>query len=136
VSIDTLQTLSIKENLINNGTVGGQGYLVLDGASAQEISGTGSFTYLRLDNTNGTTLNDDADIIGVLDLQDGLFIIAPDKFFTFKSSETKTAVIAEVAVTAGISGCVIVERYMPPTNRSYRYMASPVSTTNCGRQTI
>ncbi|NEV95100.1 hypothetical protein G3567_13240, partial [Psychroflexus sp. YR1-1] len=144
VSIDTLQTLSIKENLINNGTVGGQGYLVFDGDVPQQIIGNGlvvnssagSFTNIRLDNSAGLTLTDDADVLNVLDLDAGTITIEADNFLTFKSTENQTAVLAEVASGSDISGCVIVERFIPPTNRSYRYMTSPVSTTNCGRQTI
>ncbi|MBZ9629062.1 T9SS type A sorting domain-containing protein [Psychroflexus sp. CAK1W] len=144
VSIDTLQTLSIKENLTNNGIVQGYGYLVFDGDAPQQIIGNGlvgnssagSFSNIRLNNAAGLTLTDDADVLNVLDLDAGTFTIEADNFLTFKSTENQTAVLTEVASGTTVSGCVIVERFIPPTNRSYRYIASAVSTTNCGRPTI
>ncbi|NEV95004.1 T9SS type A sorting domain-containing protein [Psychroflexus sp. YR1-1] len=143
VSIASDISLNIKENLTNNGAIDGDGYVVFDGTAAQQIIGdgtdAGSFTNIRLNNTAGLTLTDDADIFEVLDLETGTFTIEPGKFLTFKSSAAQTAVLTELASGADISGCVIIERYIPASNRSFRYMASPVNTQTaraCGRESI
>ncbi|MBZ9788460.1 T9SS type A sorting domain-containing protein, partial [Psychroflexus sp. CAK57W] len=151
VFIDTLQTLHIKENLTNKGDFRGEGFVVFDGTAAQQIIGNGSatdpdagsFEHIRVNNSAtapaGVTLTDNADLIHILDLNLGTFTIAPGKLLTFKSTEVQTAVLPEVGKggSAGISGCVVVERYIQQNKRAFRYIASAVNTnTTCGKASI
>ncbi|MBZ9788458.1 T9SS type A sorting domain-containing protein [Psychroflexus sp. CAK57W] len=147
LSIGNNQTLHIKENLTNKGDFTGDGFVVFDGTAAQQIIGNGaatdpdagSFTNIRLANSAGLTLTDHAELFNVLDLNLGTMTIAADRFLTFKSSEFQTAVLSEVGKggIADISGCVVVERYISPDNRAFRYIASPVNTTAlCGKESI
>jgi len=141
VSVNDGNTLNIKGDLTNNGDFDGAGYVVFDGASAQSIDGdgtdAGSFTNIRVNNAAGVTLTDDADLFETLDLDNGDFNIQSGDFLTFKSNATQTAVLSEVASGSAISGCVIVERYIPASNRAFRYTAASVNTTvTCGKETI
>lgn len=139
VSVNNNQTLSVKETLTNNGDFEGDGYLVLDGTTLQNIFGNGSYSKLRIDNTSvgGVSLNAKADLFKELDLDKGIFDVSSGDFLTFKSSASQTAVLSEVASSASISGCVIVERFIPASNRAFRYIAASVNTTvSCGKRTI
>ncbi len=141
VSVNDGNTLNIKGNLTNNGDFDGAGYVVFDGASAQSIDGdgtdAGSFTNIRVNNAAGVTLTDNADLFETLDLDNGDFNIQNGDFLTFKSDASGTAVLSEVASGNTISGCVIVERYIPASNRAFRYTAASVNTTvTCGKETI
>ncbi|SHE57840.1 conserved repeat domain-containing protein/Por secretion system C-terminal sorting domain-containing protein [Psychroflexus salarius] len=141
VSVNDGNTLNVKGNLTNNGDFDGDGYVVFDGNSAQSIDGdgsdAGSFTNIRVNNSAGVTLTDDADLFETLDLDNGDFNIQSGDFLTFKSNASGTAVLSEVASGSTISGCVIVERYIPASNRAFRYTAASVNTTvTCGKETI
>jgi hypothetical protein len=131
VTINNNITLEIKGDLTNNGDFEGDGYVVFDGSVPQQIIGdgtdAGSFSNIRLDNADGLTLTDDADITGVLDIDRGDFTVESGDFLTFKSdASNKTAVVDEVASGSSINGCVIVERYIPP-KRAFRFLSSPVN---------
>ncbi|QSS98262.1 LamG-like jellyroll fold domain-containing protein [Psychroflexus sp. ALD_RP9] len=141
VSVNDGNTLNLKGNLTNNGDFDGAGYVVFDGNSAQSIDGdgsdAGSFTNIRVNNSAGVTLTDDADLFETLDLDNGDFNIQSGDFLTFKSNASGTAVLSEVASGSTVSGCVIVERYIPASNRAFRYTAASVNTTvTCGKETI
>ncbi len=141
VSVNDGNTLNVKGNLTNNGDFDGAGYVVFDGNSAQSIDGdgtdAGSFTNIRVNNSAGVTLTDDADLFETLDLDNGDFNIQSGDFLTFKSNASGTAVLSEVASGSTVSGCVIVERYIPASNRAFRYTAASVNTTvTCGKETI
>jgi len=147
VSIGNGITLDVSENLTNNGDFTGEGYVVFDGTLdlTQQIIGdgtdAGSFSNIRLNNTNGLLLTDDADITGVLDIDAGNFEVqrvdvdGPNQdinFLTFKSDDqNNTAVVDEVASGSSIDGCVIVERYIP-AKRAFRFLSSPVTTNSAG----
>ncbi|NEV94740.1 T9SS type A sorting domain-containing protein [Psychroflexus sp. YR1-1] len=139
VTVSAGQTVHVKADLINNGDFLGEGYLVFDGNASQNIIGdgtdAGSFTHMRINNTAGVSLTDDADLYDVIDIDAGDFTVESGNFLTFKSSAERTAVLGEVN-GGTLAGCVIVERYIPP-KRAFRYIASPVTTTaNCGKPSI
>ena len=49
---------------------------------------------------------------------------------TFVSNNSKTAQVGEVPASGGtIAGDVIVERFVPKSNRAFRYISSPVNTS-------
>ena len=140
VTINDSFSLAIKEDLTNNGNFEGPGFVVFDGSSAQQIIGdgtdAGSFSNIRLDNSNGLTLTDDAEITDVLDIDSGDFRIqnsgADVNFLTFKSNANKTAILANANdFSNDVEGCVVVERYIP-AKRAFRFLSSPVNTVSGG----
>jgi hypothetical protein len=130
VTINSGQTLSISGDLTNNGTFEGNGYAVFNGTTAQSIIGdgtdAGSFTNIRLDNANGLTVTDDIDVTDLIDIDNGDITVETGDFITFKSTDTKSAVVANTN-GGNINGCVVVERYIHP-RRAFRLMSSPVTT--------
>lgn len=124
--------------------------LYMSGSSAQTIpddllgSGVGltdkEVASMTIENSSagGVTLEDSVDLTETLNLLDGtLSIDNSTSTFTFKSTLGKTAVLSEVATGADINGCVVVERFVPATNRAFRFIGSPLNgTTTCGSETI
>ena len=74
-------------------------------------------------------LNTPVDLFGVLEINSGQLVTNGN--LTFKSSETKTAVFAEVnpfnVIGNGIDGKVVVERFIP-ARRAFRFISSSVKT--------
>jgi len=121
-------TLSVKENLVNNGTIlsATTGKLILNGTSAQTLSGTGSIENLTLDNTTGATITSgQTNITGTLAITTGT--LTTGGMLTLKSSSAATARVAPLTGTP-ISGNVTVERYIPAkSSRKWSFVACPVS---------
>jgi hypothetical protein len=124
-------TVSVTGTVLNNGNISGTGKLLLNGSSAQEITGTGTISNLEIDNSNGVSINSSANqgITGLLSLTSGTF--NTNGKLTLKStSSTNAAMVGPV--TGSISGDVIVERFISQpssgvsTGRSWRMLAVPV----------
>jgi len=95
-----------------------------------------SVANITIDNPNGVSLLENVDLTETLNLESGVLTIDSSVTFTFKSTSTQTAVLNEVNTGASITGCVVVERYIPP-KRAFRYIGSPVNTSViCGKSTI
>ncbi len=124
-------TLNVTETLTNSGTITGTGSLVLNGSSAQSVSGTGTVVNLTINNSNGVTVasgSHEQYVTGTLTLRSGTFTTNGN--VTLKSTSiANTAVLAPVG-TAGnngaISGNVTVERFIPKGYRTYRDFAPSV----------
>ncbi|MFD0931437.1 T9SS type A sorting domain-containing protein [Psychroflexus salinarum] len=119
---------SLTGNFENNGKVAGTGFLNISGGKSQSISGNGVLENLSVNKSGGqvevTTGNQD--IIKIFVIHSGSLI--PNGKLTLKSSDTLTAQIGQN--TGGfITGDFIIERYIPKSNRAYRYFSSPVSTS-------
>jgi hypothetical protein len=124
-------SINIKGNLKNNVSFTGEGEVVLNGTSAQSISGGGSFENLRLNNpTNVDFITDPADVFGVLYVDQGTLNTGgyPSLRCSFGTLETpgKTAQVAPVEGT--ISGDVTVEQCYP-ARRAFRFISPSVTTT-------
>ncbi|AFU69098.1 secreted cell surface protein with Por secretion system C-terminal sorting domain [Psychroflexus torquis ATCC 700755] len=98
---------------------------------------SGDLSNLTVENPDGVTTNSDISLLEVFTLKDGDFTIASSSTFTFKSSATKTAVLDRVPSGSSISGCVVIERFIPSGKRAFRFLSSPVTTSvSCGKPTI
>jgi len=65
-------SLNITGDVNNEGAFSGEGEVVLNGASAQTISGGGSFENLRLNNSTSVDFTDPADLFGVVYVDQGI----------------------------------------------------------------
>ncbi|MEE2801102.1 MAG: fibronectin type III domain-containing protein [Bacteroidota bacterium] len=117
--------LIINGSLVNNGSLLGTNAIVLNGSSAQDISGTGIIDNLTIDNTNNVNLSGTQDLLGTLTVANGN--LTTNGGLTFKSDASGTAVLAPLGAGASISGNVNVERYIPASNRAFRFVGSSVS---------
>lgn len=124
-------TLNICKNLVvkNGSSTALNSKIVFLGTETQHIEGEElSVDNIELNNSTGLAISGDVNLKETLLLTSGNVDISTASTFTFKSSATKTAVVSET--NNSISGKVIVERYIPKSNRAFRYVASPVNTTS------
>ncbi|MGB2087057.1 MAG: T9SS type A sorting domain-containing protein [Psychroflexus salarius] len=92
---------------------------------------------LTIENPSNVNVGSNIDITETLNLIEGTLVVESTSTFTFKSTASQTAVLSEVDPSASISGCVVVERYIPASNRAFRYIAASVNTTvTCGKESI
>jgi hypothetical protein len=123
--------LTIKGNLTMPGNIIGTGRVIMNGASAQTITGGGDIPDLEIDNTSGVTIDasgNELTVSGTLRSTSGT--LTTNGKLRLKSTSTGTA---RVGVVAGsITGSVIAERYMPQnqnsggTGRAWRLVSLPV----------
>ena len=117
-------------NMTNAGSVTGAGTLILSGTSLQTVDGTGSIDNLTLNNPAGATISSGGgnmqSLFGTLTLTNGL--LTTDYNLTLKSNAGGTARIATIT-GGGITGNLIVERWIPATGRRYRLLTPTVTTT-------
>ncbi len=111
-------------SFVNNGTISG-GTINMVGSAAQTISGTGLVSSLTINNTNGVSISNGSNnlgITGVLTLQKGTFTTNGN--LTMKSlSIVNTGILAPIdgtINTGSITGNVTIERYIPKGYRAYR----------------
>ncbi|MBZ9629024.1 T9SS type A sorting domain-containing protein [Psychroflexus sp. CAK1W] len=124
-------TLNICKNLIvkNGSSTALNSTLVFSGTELQNIEGEElTVDNIELNNSTGLSITGDINLKETLLLSSGNVDIDAASRFTFKSTATKTAVLSETANS--VSGHVIVERYIPKSNRSFRYISPSVSTTS------
>lgn len=119
---------------VNAGTgsgsvINGTGFLVLQGAAAQTISGKLSLRKFRLNNTNGaslnagTVLNVDSFMLmqaGTLTTTGASLVLRNNAYINTFSPNT---------YTGAINGPVTVQRFITNTADGYRNFSSPVATT-------
>ncbi len=123
---------TVQGNLVNNGTISGNGTLLLNTTSAQTITGSGTVGNVTINNTSGgvsVTAGNMFNVSGVLTLQSGA--LTTNSRVTFKSTSiANTGTLAAYGTsgnTGTISGTVIVERYIPAGFRGYRDLAPQVN---------
>ncbi|PKG43085.1 T9SS type A sorting domain-containing protein [Psychroflexus sp. MES1-P1E] len=98
---------------------------------------SGDLSNLTVENPDGVTTDSDISLLEVFSLIQGNFTIPSSSTFTFRSSAAKTAVLGIVSSGSSISGCVVIERFIPSGTRAFRFISSPVTTTvSCGKPTI
>lgn len=110
-------------------TLSGDQLQVIDLESKTEVGS------LVVDNRNGVTLKKGSlDIFKTIDLIDGDLITnytetnSEENLITFKSDSDQTAILSEVKGNSKIIGAVRIERYLPSSNRAYRYLSSSVNS--------
>ena len=127
VPISSDATINIKGDLTNNGTIDGDGNILMDNSSAQKINGNGKISNLTLSNTAGTSINsgDSVKITGDLTLTAGIF--ATNGGLVLFADNTTMGRIAPI--TGGsISGNVNVMQYIQGGYRRYRFFSHPFSS--------
>ena len=131
-------TLTASGPIINNDNtdgVYGDGTLELNGTSAQTISGTGVFNNLKINNTAGVSISSGTtSITGVLTPTAGT--ITTNDRLTIKQSSTVHGVIGPITGCPRpvFTGNVTLERYIPASNRAYRFLTPGVTSTTTIKQ--
>jgi hypothetical protein len=122
-------SINITGDLNHLGSFTGDGEVVLNGTSAQSISGGGSFENLRLDNPTPVDITDPADLFGVVYVDQGTLSTNGNLTLrcNFRTPGTlgKTAQVGPVGGT--IDGEVTVEECYP-ARRAFRFLSPSVTT--------
>ena len=109
------------------------------------LKGNGNMGDLQFDDSNDRTTNKiryvdvdrgsgDVSLGNQLYLKDSINLTSgtlnANGNLTFVSNSSETAQVGEIPASGGsISGNVIVERFVPKSNRAFRYISSPVNTS-------
>ncbi|PKG41649.1 peptidase M14 [Psychroflexus sp. MES1-P1E] len=132
VDINTGQVLNITGDVNNEGSFTGEGEVVLNGTSAQSISGGGSFENLRLDNPTSLDFTDPADLFGVVYVDQGTLNTNGNLSLRCNfGTPGKTAQVGSVGGT--IVGDVTVEQCYP-ARRAFRFLSPSVTTATSIRE--
>ena len=144
IEINSGQNLNSEGSFINNGSVTGEGEVILDGTSAQTISGIGSFENLRLDNPTSVSIDNPLDTPinlngvlyvdqGTLNTDDNLYLRCAFGTTGTPGAPPKTAQVGPVVSGSNINGDVTVEQCYP-ARRAFRLVSSSVTTSTTIRQ--
>ncbi len=123
-------TLRIRGSISGSGTINNTaGEVEFFGNSNQTIpSGlfnSNAAARIKINNTGTVTLGGALRITEMLTCDDGVFATGGN--LTLASTASSTAVVAEMGPDASITGSVTVERYIPSSQRRWRFMAAPIS---------
>jgi hypothetical protein len=133
-SIPTGTSLILQGNLTNNSTISGSGTVVMNGSSAQTISGIGTISNLEINNSSGVTISSGSNmqsLTGVLTPTVGT--LTTNGNLTLKSSSTTTARVAAGSSSGGyVSGNVSIERYFASNKQAWRMVTAPVTGALAG----
>jgi len=122
-------SINITGDLNHLGSFTGKGEVVLNGTSAQSISGGGSFENLRLDNPTPVDITDPADLFGVVYVDQGTLNTNGNLSLRCAfGTPPKTAQVGQVASGSSINGDVTVEQCFP-ARRAFRFISPSVTTT-------
>ena len=133
ILIDNNATLKVTGDLIlNNSTDGvtGNGTLELNGTAIQNISGNGLVKNIKFNNPSGFTISSEdgnkLNVLGVLSVTAGS--ITTNDNLVFKATSTEEGIVGTISTcpTDPFNGNVIVERYIPATARSLRFITPGV----------
>ena len=120
-------SINITGDLNHLGSFTGDGEVVLNGTSAQSISGGGSFENLRLDNSTSVDFTEPADLFGVVYVDQGTLNTNGNLSLRCNfGTPGKTAQVGPVGGT--IDGEVTVEQCYPE-RRAFRFLSPSVTTT-------
>jgi hypothetical protein len=121
LSIASNQTLTVNGGLVNNGTINGDGCIIL---TATPVSGNGIINNVTVNSAAGIVLNGKQTLTGVL--TPTLGSVFTNNNLTLASSATNTA---SIAAGSGIyiSGNVTLQRYIS-SRRAFRFLGHPFSS--------
>ncbi|RRO18532.1 glycine-rich domain-containing protein, partial [Mesohalobacter salilacus] len=126
VDINNGVNLNVEGDISHLGEFTGDGEVVINGTSAQAISGSGSFENLRLDNPTALDINDQTDLFGILYVDRGT--LNTNNNLTLKCSFPVTQFAQFGTVSGMVSGNVTVEQCFP-ARRAFRLVSSSVTTS-------
>ncbi len=119
-------------DITNNGELDAtNAELEFKGSTIQSLTSTNKINVksIKLSNSNNLTLDTDIDLFETLTIDAGNITIATNDTLTLRSSALGTASIGQLANGSTISGGIIIEQFIPQSNRAFRYLSSPISTT-------
>lgn len=127
--------LSVASNVNNNAIIEGSGFFKLTGDNSQSLKGNGTFENLSVDKSGGTAeiTEGNQDVFRSFEIHGGT--LSPNARLTLKSNDTLTAQMGENS-GGNIAGDIIFERFIPKSNRAYRYLSSPVLTSGSIRDNL
>lgn len=134
----TSGTLSVKGPVVNEDNTNGvysDGTLELNGTSAQTISGTGLFHNVKINNATGVSLSSGSIIItGKLTPTAGE--ITTNGRLVFRQNATDHGEVGQITgcPRTVFTGNVTIERYIPSSNRSFRFLTPGVTTSTSIKQ--
>jgi hypothetical protein len=120
-------SLNVTGNLVNNGTIDGNG-VVLSGIATQTLSGIGRFANLTLNNAAGATItigSNKVSVTGTVTITSGT--LTTNSNLILKSEATGTGRIA--AIAGALTGNVTTEVFIPGGRRAYRFFGHPFTTS-------
>ena len=129
--IDGGGEIDVKGDYNNSNSVQGSGSVVLNGTSAQTITGTGKTNNLTLNNSAGATINTGSRLVigSTLTLTAGT-LTTNDSLELASTDTNSTARIAALPPSgAAISGKVKVDQYVMGGYRRYRFWSHPFADT-------
>ena len=135
VDINSGFSLNVKANIINNSQFTGDGEVILNGSTNQELKGDGAYENLRLNNGSGADITSSTVINGVLYVDNGTFTTNDAVTFPCDFSSTNNRVGQIGEVTGTISGDVTVEQCFP-ARRAFRLISSSTNTNGSAKPSI
>ncbi|QSS97404.1 T9SS type A sorting domain-containing protein [Psychroflexus sp. ALD_RP9] len=119
-------------DIINDGELNAtDADLEFKGSTAQNLTSSTKINVksIKLSNSNNLTLDTDIDLFETLTIDAGNINITTNDTLTLRSNALGTASIGQIANGSSISGGIIIEQFIPQSNRAFRYLSSPISTT-------
>jgi hypothetical protein len=127
LTVNSGNTLSISNRMQTAGnTIGGAGFVVLNGTAAQPLAFPARFNYLRVNNSAGVNITA-AVRVGGLDLQQG--VVTTNNNLTLLSDGGLTGYLNNFTggYTGSLSGNLNVERRVVAGSSPDHYLSSPVA---------
>ena len=113
----------------NNGTIRGDGIIILNGSTAQTVKGRGEANTIQLSNASGVTIDSGSRLTIARELTIASGTLNTNDSLVLASDINGSARIAEIpAIGAAIVGKVKVQQYIQANYRRYRFWAHPFST--------
>ncbi len=131
VDIAAGNSLNVKDSITNNGDVTGGGSVILSGTSSQPIRGTGNYSNLTLNNSNGAVIQSGAgNMVNITERYTPTAgVLTTNNNITLISNASQNGIIATGPAAGNyISGKVILERYIP-ARRAWRLINFPITNT-------
>lgn len=129
ISISSSGQLKVKGTLSNSGAVKGDGAMVMNGSSAQVITGLGRVNNMIINNAAGVTINSGARVTITKELSMSAGTLTTNDSLVLYSDSTVNARIGIIAFGSSVSGNVKVMQYVRGGYRRYRFWAHPFSST-------
>ncbi|GMV77094.1 MAG: hypothetical protein AMXMBFR79_02300 [Chitinophagaceae bacterium] len=127
--INHTATISLTGNIENNGSLTGTGVVILNASIPQYISGTGSISNLKLDNTTGAVIKEESKLYISSSYTPTAGILTTHNNLVLQSTETQTASINKGNAAGNyLKGAVRIERYIPAkASRKWSFITSPIT---------
>ncbi len=134
LKIDSNATLAITKSVLSKGKIMGLGNLIMNGNSADTISGTVTIANLSINNTTGTNiLSGNENTVTVTKILTVTGVFYTNGNLILSSNANGTARIAESYGT--IEGMATVQRYIPG-KRAWRFLTAPLSSNGISAVTL